>query len=130
MPGISHHDIHRLSAEDVLKRLETTDGGLSSDDVQWRLAQYGPNVAVLLFSTAERKGLGTKFLGTIAIIFGAAHTRHQILVVPDDIRDLLRNRHRLHQPEEDDFGIRTMEDRSQDTFLGILPRMTESDVKC
>ncbi|MDF0674334.1 MAG: cation-transporting P-type ATPase [Nitrospira sp.] len=46
MPDISHHDIHRLSAEDVLKRLDTANGGLSSADVQRRLAQYGPNVLV------------------------------------------------------------------------------------
>lgn len=46
VPDINHQDIHRLSADDVLKRLDTTTGGLSSDDVQRRLAHYGPNVLV------------------------------------------------------------------------------------
>ncbi|TKS59525.1 MAG: multidrug ABC transporter substrate-binding protein [Nitrospira sp.] len=65
---------------------------------------------VIPFSTAERKVLGTKFLGTVGIILVATHTRHEIPAVVDDIKDLLRTRHRLHQSEEDDFTIRTMED--------------------
>ncbi|MEK9140347.1 MAG: ABC transporter permease, partial [Nitrospirota bacterium] len=64
----------------------------------------------LPFSTAERKVLGTKFLGTVGIILVATHTRHDIPAVADDIKDLLRAKHRLHQSEEDDFTIRTMED--------------------
>jgi putative ABC transport system permease protein len=65
---------------------------------------------VLPFSTAERKVLGTKFLGTVGIILVAIHTRHEIPAVVDDLKDLLRVKHRLHQSEEDDFTIRTMED--------------------
>ncbi|MDH5626597.1 MAG: ABC transporter permease [Nitrospira sp.] len=65
---------------------------------------------VLPFSTAERKVLGTKFLGTVGIVLVAARTRHDIPAVTEDIKDLLRTRHRLHQLEEDDFTIRTMED--------------------
>jgi putative ABC transport system permease protein len=65
---------------------------------------------VLPFSTAERKVLGTKFLGTVGIILVTAQTRHDIPAIADDIKDLLRTRHRLHQSEEDDFTIRTMED--------------------
>jgi putative ABC transport system permease protein len=65
---------------------------------------------VLPFSTAERKVFGTKFLGTVGIILVATHTRHDIPAAADDIKELLRTRHRLHQAEEDDFTIRTMED--------------------
>jgi putative ABC transport system permease protein len=65
---------------------------------------------VLPFSTAERKVFGTKFLGTVGIILVATHTRHDIPAAVEDIKDLLRSRHRLHQAEEDDFTIRTMED--------------------
>jgi putative ABC transport system permease protein len=68
------------------------------------------DVVVLPFSTAERKVLGTKFLGTVGIIMVATQTRHDIPAVVEDIRDLLRTRHRLHRSEEDDFTIRTMED--------------------
>ena len=65
---------------------------------------------VLPFSTAERKVFGTKFLGTVGIILVATATRDDIPAAADDIKDLLRARHRLHQTEEDDFTIRTMED--------------------
>ncbi|MBH0190991.1 MAG: FtsX-like permease family protein [Nitrospira sp.] len=65
---------------------------------------------VLPFSTAERKVLGTKFLGTVGIILVATQTRQDIPAVSEDITDLLRTRHRLHPSEEDDFTLRTMED--------------------
>lgn len=65
---------------------------------------------VLPFSTAERKVFGTKFLGTVGIILVATATHDDIPAVTDDIKELLRSRHRLHTSEEDDFTIRTMED--------------------
>jgi putative ABC transport system permease protein len=65
---------------------------------------------VLPFSTAERKVLGMKFLGTVGIILVATQTRDEIPAVVDDIKDLLRSRHHLHPSEEDDFTVRTMED--------------------
>ena len=68
------------------------------------------DLVVLPFSTAERKVLGTRFLGTVGIILVATQTRHEIPAAADDIKDLLRTRHRLHQSEEDDFTIRTIED--------------------
>ena len=77
---------------------------------------------VLPFSTAERKVLGTKFLGTVGIILVATHTRHEIPAVADDIKDLLRAKHRLHQSEEDDFTIRTMEDIAK-TIAGTSQTM-------
>ncbi len=77
---------------------------------------------VLPFSTAERKILGTKFLGTVGIILVATHTRHEIPAVADDIKDLLRAKHRLHQSEEDDFTIRTMEDIAK-TIAGTSQTM-------
>lgn len=68
------------------------------------------DLVVLPFTTAERKVFGTRFLGTVGILLIATQTRQDIPAVVDDIKDLLRNRHRLHSSEEDDFTIRTMED--------------------
>jgi putative ABC transport system permease protein len=68
------------------------------------------DLVILPFSTAERKVLGTKFLGTVGVILVATHTRQDIPAVVDDIKDLLRSRHRIHPSDEDDFTIRTMED--------------------
>jgi putative ABC transport system permease protein len=65
---------------------------------------------VLPFTTAERKVLGTRFLGTVGVILVATHTRHDIPAVVDDIKDLLRAKHHLQSSDEDDFTIRTMED--------------------
>ena len=65
---------------------------------------------VLPFSTAERKVFGTKFLGTVGIILVATHAQQDIPAAVADIKELLRTKHRLHQAEEDDFTIRTMED--------------------
>ena len=67
-------------------------------------------LVILPFSTAERKVLGTKFLGTVGIIVVATRTRNDILAVVEDIKELLRSKHRLHSSEEDDFTIRTIED--------------------
>jgi putative ABC transport system permease protein len=68
------------------------------------------DLVVLPFSTAERKVLGTQFLGTVGIILAATRSQNEIATVVDDVKELLRTRHRLHQSEEDDFTIRTMED--------------------
>ncbi len=68
------------------------------------------DLIVLPFSTAERKVLGTQFLGAVGIILVATQTRYDIPAVVEDIKDLLRTRHRLYEADEDDFTIRTMED--------------------
>ena len=81
------------------------------------------DLVVLPFSTAERKVLGTKFLGTVGIILVATQTRHDIPAVVDDIRDLLRTRHHLQPSDEDDFTIRTMEDIAN-TITGTSRTMT------
>ncbi|WP_455378665.1 cation-translocating P-type ATPase [Petrachloros mirabilis] len=46
MPEVGYHDIHRLSSEETLKRLETASGGLTADEAQRRLRQFGPNILV------------------------------------------------------------------------------------
>ncbi|HEV2175505.1 MAG TPA: ABC transporter permease [Nitrospira sp.] len=68
------------------------------------------DLIILPFSTAERKVLGTKFLGTVGVILVATQTRQDIPAVVDDIKDLLRIRHHIHPSDEDDITIRTMED--------------------
>lgn len=68
------------------------------------------DLIVLPFSTAERKVLGTPFLGAVGIILVATQSRNDIPIVVEDITDLLRTRHRLYDADEDDFTIRTMED--------------------
>ncbi len=68
------------------------------------------DVVFLPFSTAERRVLGSKLLGTVGAIFIRAAPDAPAAQMAAEIRQLLRARHRLHQSEEDDFTIRTMED--------------------
>lgn len=68
------------------------------------------DIVFLPFSTAERRVLGTKLLGTVGAIFVKAGPEARLSEMVQDVRELLRARHRLHQTEEDDFTVRTMED--------------------
>ncbi|HEU4686352.1 MAG TPA: ABC transporter permease [Nitrospira sp.] len=84
--------------------------GILSPKGQSVTGQDQDDLVVLPFSTAERKVLGTQFLGTVGVILVATQTRHEIPAVVDDIKELLRARHHIHPSDEDDFTIRTMED--------------------
>lgn len=84
--------------------------GVMASKGQSITGQDQDDFVLLPFQTAERKVLGTKFLGTVGVVLVAAQTRHEIPAVAEEVKDLLRARHRLHQSEEDDFTIRTMED--------------------
>lgn len=84
--------------------------GILASKGQSLSGQDQDDVVLLPFTTAERKVLGTQFLGTVGVILVATQTRQDIPAAADDIKDLLRARHRLHSSEEDDFTIRTMED--------------------
>jgi putative ABC transport system permease protein len=84
--------------------------GVLSPKGQSTSGQDQDDLVVLPFSTAERKVLGTKFLGTVGIILVATQSHYEIPAVVEDIKELLRARHRLPALEEDDFTIRTMED--------------------
>ena len=74
------------------------------------MGQDQDDFVVLPFPTAERRVLGTKFLGTIGVIFLSTERADQLPGAVDEIKDLLRVRHRLRPDEDDDFTIRTLED--------------------
>ncbi|HLZ36057.1 MAG TPA: cation-transporting P-type ATPase [Nitrospira sp.] len=68
MPEFRYHDIHRLSTEDVLKRLETSDGGLTTDEARRRLLQFGPNVLAVPVRYAVLHGLIRHFTHFLAVL--------------------------------------------------------------
>ena len=72
MPDFAYHDIHQLSEADVLKRLETNNGGLSSKEAQRRLAHYGPNVLVQQNHDSLLRGLLRHFTHFLAILLWIA----------------------------------------------------------
>jgi sodium/potassium-transporting ATPase subunit alpha len=69
---VSYHDIHQLSTEDVLKRLETGSGGLRPDEAQRRLAQYGRNVLSGPDHFSLLRGLARHFTHFLAILLWIA----------------------------------------------------------
>ena len=72
MPEFSHHDIHQLPIEEVLKRLETSNRGLSFDEAQRRLARYGLNVLVEPDRYSLLRGLFRHFTHFLAILLWIA----------------------------------------------------------
>jgi putative ABC transport system permease protein len=84
--------------------------GVLTPKGQSLLGQDQDDVIIIPFPTAERKVLGTQFLGTVGIIMLATATPERLRGVVPEIKALLRARHRLQASDEDDFTVRTMED--------------------
>ena len=62
------------------------------------------------FSTAERRVLGTTKLGTVGAIMVSAVSPVAIPEAERQIKELLRERHRLRRDQTDDFTIRNLAD--------------------
>jgi putative ABC transport system permease protein len=62
------------------------------------------------FTTAERKVMGTQFLGSVGALFAATANREELAEAVNSLRDALRARHRLQPEQLDDFTIRTQVD--------------------
>lgn len=99
-----------LGAQIRIKNVPLRVIGVLKSKGQSFTGQDQDDVVFLPFSTAERRVLGTKLLGTVGAIFIKAAPEASAAQMAADIRQLLRARHRLHQSEEDDFTVRTMED--------------------
>lgn len=68
------------------------------------------DVVFIPFTTAERKVLGTQFLGMVGAIFGSTARPDQLPEAVEQIREVLRARHRLQPDQADDFTVRTQVD--------------------
>ena len=99
-----------IGAQIRIKNVPLRVIGVLSSKGQSLSGQDQDDIVLLPFTTAERKVLGTKFLGTVGIIMVAAQHRYSIPAAVEEIKELLRTRHRIHPAEENDFTIRTMED--------------------
>jgi len=99
-----------IGAQVRIKNVPLRVIGLLASKGQTLTGQDQDDTVVIPFSTAERKVLGTKFLGTVGVILVATAARDRIVTAVPEIKELLRARHRLQPAEEDDFTIRTMED--------------------
>ena len=68
------------------------------------------DVIFIPFSTAERKVFGTSFIGSVGAMFGSTDEVEDLPMAAEQIREVLRARHRLQTEQEDDFTIRTQVD--------------------
>ena len=68
------------------------------------------DIIFIPFTTAERKVVGTQFLGTVGALFASTERTEDLPQAVEDIRRTLRDRHRLRQEQPDDFTIRTQVD--------------------
>jgi putative ABC transport system permease protein len=68
------------------------------------------DVIFIPFSTAERKVFGTSFIGSVGAMFGSTDQVEDLPMAAEQIREVLRSRHRIQTEKEDDFTIRTQVD--------------------
>jgi len=68
------------------------------------------DVVFIPFTTAERKVLGTQFLGSVGALFASTNRAEDLPEAVEAIREILRVRHRLQPEQPDDFTIRTQVD--------------------
>jgi len=68
------------------------------------------DVIFIPFSTAERKVFGTSFLGSIGAMFASTDRTEDLPEAVEQIRDVLRARHRLQSEQSDDFTVKTQVD--------------------
>jgi putative ABC transport system permease protein len=68
------------------------------------------DVIFIPFSTAERKVFGTSFIGSVGAMFGSTDQVEDLPAAAEQIREVLRARHRIQTDKEDDFTIRTQVD--------------------
>ncbi len=99
-----------IGAQIRIKNVPLRVIGILSPKGQSLSGQDQDDIVILPFTTAERKVLGTKFLGTVGIILVATQHRYGVPTAAEEIKELLRARHRIHPAEDNDFTIRTMED--------------------
>ena len=68
------------------------------------------DVVFIPFSTAERKLIGSKFLGSVSAGFLSVEAPEQMGEVVEEVKRVLRERHRLRPAQVDDFTVRNQLD--------------------
>ena len=71
------------------------------------------DVIFIPFSTAERKVFGTLFLGSVGAMFASTDRTEDLPEAVEQIREVLRGRHRLQPEQSDDFTVKTQVDIGQ-----------------
>jgi len=82
--------------------------GVLASKGQTAWGQDQDDVVLMPFLTAERRVLGTKFLGTVDMIVVSAVSAEALPEVERHIRSFLRERHRIPAGQDDDFTVRDL----------------------
>ncbi len=96
--------------------------GVLSGKGQSAFGQDQDDVVMMPFSTAERRALGTKILGTVDMIFVRASSSAGVPAAEEGITALLRERRRIQAGEDADFTVRSLNDmaQAQETTTRVL----------
>jgi putative ABC transport system permease protein len=84
--------------------------GVLQEKGQTMWGQDQDDVIVVPFSTAERRVLGTEFLGTVDNILVTALSTAEMNDASEQVTTLLRQRHRIQSDEDIDFTVRNLAD--------------------
>ncbi|OQW34678.1 MAG: multidrug ABC transporter substrate-binding protein [Nitrospira sp. SG-bin1] len=84
--------------------------GVFSPKGQSSVGQDQDDVVFIPFTTAERKVLGTLFLGSVGAVYASTDRTEDVPDAVEQIREVLRARHRLQGEQLDDFRISTQFD--------------------
>jgi putative ABC transport system permease protein len=97
--------------------------GLLSAKGQTGWGQDQDDTVVVPFATAERRLIGTEILGVVNLILVSAREASLTAKAEEEVRALLRARHRLQAQQEDDFTVRRLQDIA-DASAGASQVMT------
>jgi putative ABC transport system permease protein len=84
--------------------------GVLESKGQTTWGQDQDDVVVMPFSTAERRVLGTQFVGSVDMIFVSAASPAEISTAEKQITALLHERHHIQPGQENDFTVRNLND--------------------
>ncbi len=84
--------------------------GVLSPKGQSSWGQDQDDVAMIPFSTAERRVLGTEILGSVEMIYATTNSTAELPVAVEEITTALRQQHHIGRGQDDDFTVRTLED--------------------
>jgi putative ABC transport system permease protein len=97
--------------------------GLLSTKGQTGWGQDQDDTVVVPFATAERRLIGTDILGVVNLILVSARDASLTANAEEEVRTLLRTRHRLQAQQEDDFTVRRLQEIA-DASAGASQVMT------
>jgi len=93
-----------------LKNVPFTVVGVLAPKGQSAQGSDQDDIVFIPFTTAERKVMGTHFLGSVGALFASTERSEDLPQAAEAIRDVLRARHRLQPDQPDDFTVRTQID--------------------